>query len=58
MDLYKNKEILEKIKRYVNLMTKYNIYIDAILERREVNTAKEAIYLIVNTELDKKYLDN
>lgn len=56
-DLYKNREILDKIKWYVNLMTKFNIYIDAILERREVNTMNEAVYLIVDTELDKK-LDN
>ena len=58
MNLYTNKEILEKIKRYVNLITKYNIYIDAIIERRETNTLSEPVYLITDTILDKKLMDD
>jgi hypothetical protein len=57
-DLYKNKEVLEKLKRYVNILTKYNIYVDGILERRETNTAKQPIYLLTDTVLDSKYLTN
>jgi len=58
VNLYTNKEILEKIKRYVNLITKYNIYIDAIIERRETNTLSEPVYLITDTILDKKLMDD
>lgn len=58
VNLYQNTEVLEKIKRFVNIMTKYNIYIDGILERRETNTTKAPVYLLVETSLEKKYLDN
>jgi len=58
VDLFKNKDVLDKIKRYVNLMTKYNIYIDAIIERRETNTLSEPVFLIIDTQLDKKLIDD
>ena len=39
-------------------MTKYNIFIDAVIERRETNTLTEPVFLIIDTQLDKKFLED
>jgi DNA-directed RNA polymerase subunit RPC12/RpoP len=55
VNLYKNKKTLELITKYVNMLTKFNIIIDGVLEKRKSGGSSEDFYMLIETELDRKF---
>jgi hypothetical protein len=41
----------------VKLLTRFNIYIDGVLERRQNENKGDPIYMMIETELDRKYIE-
>ena len=58
VNLYKNEKTWEIIKRYVNILTKFNIIIDGLLEKRTRDPYTPPFYMLIETELDRKYIEN
>ncbi|CAI2367089.1 unnamed protein product [Moneuplotes crassus] len=57
VNLYKNEKSCEILKKYVKLLTKFNIYIDGVLEKRQESPKSPPYFLLVETELERKYIE-